>query len=120
MKRLFLLFLAAFILIFLVIGIIGFNLDFLLNHKYFKNKLRGFLSERAQLDLDYKRVHVNLYKYYLEFEDLRITNPDLELNFPKGRLTFSPQKLIRLNYYPSGLYLKILFKNKGDQGGKTS
>ncbi|BAU22714.1 hypothetical protein THC_0316 [Caldimicrobium thiodismutans] len=106
MKRLFLLFFAAFILIFLVIGIIGFNLDFLLNHKYFKNKLRGFLSERAQLDLDYKKVHVNLYKYYLEFEDLRITNPDLELNFPKGRLTFSPQKLIRLNYYPSGLYLK--------------
>lgn len=106
MKRLFLLFFISLLLIFLFIGIIGFNLDFLLNHKYFKEKLRGFFSERAQLELDYKKVHVNLYKYYLEFEGLRLKNTNLELNFPKCRLTFSPQKLIHLNYYPSGLYLK--------------
>lgn len=106
MKRFFLIFGFFFLLILLSLGIIGFNLDYFLNQDFSKNRIKGYVSRLFDVEIDYKRVHVNLYKLKVEFEGLKAKGNDFELELPKGRIFFSRTKLFSLNLYPSSIYLK--------------
>ncbi len=106
MKRFFLILLFFFLLILLSLGIIGFNLDYFLNQDLSKNRIKGYVSRLFDVEIDYKRVHVNLYKLKVEFEGLKAKGKDFELELPKGKIFFSRTKLFSLNFYPSSIYLK--------------
>lgn len=106
MKRLFLFFSLLLVLFIMILSLIAFNLEFILNNSLFKERVKAFLSEKIKVDVDYKKVDVNIYKLLLTFENLKISSKDLEFSLPKGRLDFDWKRILTFNFYPSVVYMK--------------
>ncbi len=106
MRKFFFIFLSIFLLIVLFLGLIGLNLEYLLNKDFFKKRIQRYVSSLSGLEVDYERIHLNLYKLKVEVEELRAKGKDFELYLPKGRMFFSKRKLLKGNFYPSSVYLK--------------
>ncbi len=106
MKKFFFILFALLILCFLLIGFIGLNLEYFLNHDPFKKKIQNYVYSLFGIDLSYRKVHLNLYKLKIEVEDLKAKGEDFSLLLPKGRFFFSKKKLLKGNFYPSVVYLK--------------
>lgn len=106
MKR-FLLLLSLFVfLFFLLLGLLAFNLEYLLNRPIVKDKIRAFLAEKTDLKVNFGKIDINLYKLLFSFENLEIKGRDFELSLPKVRADYDWDKLLSLNFYPRKVYLK--------------
>lgn len=106
MKRFLFFFFLIFIFSILLVGFLAFNLEYLLNQSYIKEKLKNYFYQKTGYHLSYKKVHINLYKTLLEFEDLKIWGNDMEILLSKGRIDFSSKRLLAFNFYPLSFYVK--------------
>ncbi len=109
MKRFFILLFLFLILIFVALGFFSLNLDFIVNHPYFKNKLKNYLITKA-IVLDYQRIHFNLYKGQVEVENLKFSlkksDLNLDLFWPKSRFIFTLERFLKFKFFPSQFYLR--------------
>ncbi len=106
MKRFFLFISLIFLVLIFLIGFFALNLEYFLNKPYFKEKLKNYLHQRTGYSITYKKIHLNLYKTLLAFEDLRIEGKDFSVALPKGRIDFSSKRFLTFNFYPEKLYFK--------------
>lgn len=106
MKRIILCFFLIFFLVFVLIGFLALNLEFFFNKPFFKEKIESFIFQKTGYHLTYKTIHINLYKTILEVENLKLIGEDLEIFLPKGRIDFTVERMLSLNFYPKSLYFK--------------
>lgn len=93
-------------LFFILLIILSFNLNFFLNHSFFKNKLINYVRNSCNLTFNYKKVEFNLLKKELILRDFFLEYPYYTISFSKGRLEFSWSKLLRANWIPERIYFK--------------
>lgn len=106
MKRIIFWFFLIFFLLLVFIGFFALNLEFILNKPFVKEKIDSYVSQKTGYHLSYKRIHLNLYKTIIEVENLQLIGEDLEIFLPKGRIDFTLDRLLLLNFYPKNLYFK--------------
>ncbi|MCS7200144.1 MAG: YceI family protein [Caldimicrobium sp.] len=106
MKRFLFYFLGSFLLLFLLITLVAFNLEYLVNSPFIKERVKSFLWNRAHLSVDYQKIDLNIYKLLVNIERLTVKGKDFEFFLPKGRVDFDWQRFLSFDFYPSSIYLK--------------
>lgn len=107
-------------LLLIVLGIVSFNLEYFLNKDFFKRKIQDYVAKLFDIEIDYKRVKVNLYKLEMEVEGFNTKGKNFEVSLNKGRVLLSSKKLLSRNFYPLEInlespYIKFKFLTREEK-----
>lgn len=98
---------SIFLLSLLILALITLNLNYLLNRAEIRENLKSMFRKSLNMELDYERVNVNIYKLHFNIKNLEISGSHFKLTSERALLDFSWRKFLTLQFSPK----KVLLNN---------
>ncbi len=102
LKKLILGFLLLFIFL---ITLIFININIILNSSQFKEKISNFLKENYRIELNYKKLKLDLLEKRVILKDFFLKFSNYEIFLPEGNLIFSLDKFLEFRFSPEKIYI---------------
>ncbi|HBT04396.1 MAG TPA: hypothetical protein DEA54_06345, partial [Thermodesulfobacterium commune] len=84
------------------------NIDFFLNRPWIKGPLINFLKNTQKIDINYKKIKIDVFEGKVKIEDFVFKNRYREVEAPEVTAFLSLSKIFRLKFFPESIQVKNL------------